>query len=96
MKRTLVLGRSIGYKLVAVASLTLGVLGATGCASDVEDPVVNPVDEPQQPAPSTAFSGKLAKPSDGTSIEINPADVGSTAGDLGARQPGLRNPVPSY
>lgn len=90
------LGRSISFKLLAALAFSVGVLGATGCASDIEDPVSNPGDEPQQAAPQTPFGGELRSPSDGTSIEVQPGDVGGGVFDVGGRQPGLKGPVPSF
>ena len=97
LKNALGLGfvsRNVAFKLVAAVTLTLGALGATGCASDVEDPVVNPGDEPQQAPPATPFTGDLRNPSDTTTVQ--PGDVGNGIFDVGGQQPGVDGPIPAF
>lgn len=70
--------------LVVAAVLGLSVMG---CATDVDDPVVNPTDEPQRDPPSQTLSGDLRTPGSPISVDVNAGDFGDVPQDLGPRQP---------
>jgi hypothetical protein len=69
-----------------VVAAVLG-LGMMGCATDVDDPIVNPTDEPQRDPPSQTLSGELQEPRE---VAVDGFRINEPS-DLGPRQP---YPVP--
>jgi hypothetical protein len=66
----------------SVFAAVLG-LGMMGCATDVEDPIVNPTAVPQRDPPSQTLSGELEEPQDFELDELRR----NLPSDLGPRQP---------
>ncbi len=68
------------------------VLTVAGCAADVDDPTVPPVEETQQETPSKALSGD-AQRTRGTDVVVDDTRLGGL-GSLGNGVP-IPGPIPS-